>query len=228
MMGRAPILSGAHGEEDAMNRSVTRLVLGLLLAGVAGTLPSAAVSDEYALLMDSTLQESLENTRTHDVSIWESPDGNSFGTITPVLTYRNDAGENCREYQKTVVIAGREQRAYGTACRRPDGAWQIVSGETAARVVPEPLPPAEPVVIYRDRVVVQPVYYVPVGYPAWSPLWAAGRRTLAIGYSDDHYRYYYSSGGRRYYRWGGHFSHANRGGRGHGKHFRRANLRRGH
>ena len=30
----------------------------------------------------------------------------------------------CREYQTTVIIDGREQRAYGTACLMPDGSWQ--------------------------------------------------------------------------------------------------------
>jgi len=32
----------------------------------------------------------------------------------------------CREYQSTVVIAGRPQPAYGTACRQEDGSWRIV------------------------------------------------------------------------------------------------------
>lgn len=32
----------------------------------------------------------------------------------------------CREYQSTVVIAGRPQPAYGTACRQQDGSWRIV------------------------------------------------------------------------------------------------------
>lgn len=41
-------------------------------------------------------------------------------------TYADSQGRACREYQSTVVVAGRTQQGYGTACRQPDGAWQIV------------------------------------------------------------------------------------------------------
>ena len=34
-------------------------------------------------------------------------------------------GEYCRECQQTVVIGGREEDAYGVACRQPDGSWEI-------------------------------------------------------------------------------------------------------
>ena len=33
----------------------------------------------------------------------------------------------CREYQTQVVIDGRTQNAYGTACRQPDGNWRVVN-----------------------------------------------------------------------------------------------------
>ncbi len=37
---------------------------------------------------------------------------------------RNDA--QCREYQSTVMVGGRPQSSYGTACLQPDGTWRIV------------------------------------------------------------------------------------------------------
>ena len=33
----------------------------------------------------------------------------------------------CREYQTSVKIDGRWKRAYGKACRQPDGSWRVVS-----------------------------------------------------------------------------------------------------
>ena len=36
------------------------------------------------------------------------------------------AEEYCREYTKTVSVGGRAEQAYGTACYRPDGSWEIV------------------------------------------------------------------------------------------------------
>jgi hypothetical protein len=40
--------------------------------------------------------------------------------------------EYCREYTKTVRIGGRTEQAYGTACYRPDGSWEIVDLEGSA------------------------------------------------------------------------------------------------
>jgi hypothetical protein len=37
------------------------------------------------------------------------------------------AGGPCREFQETIMIGGKPQRAYGTACRQPDGTWKRVS-----------------------------------------------------------------------------------------------------
>lgn len=37
------------------------------------------------------------------------------------------AGRYCREFQQTVMIGGRSESAYGTACLQPDGAWEVVS-----------------------------------------------------------------------------------------------------
>lgn len=34
---------------------------------------------------------------------------------------------DCREYQTTITVAGRQQPAYGVTCRQPDGSWRIVT-----------------------------------------------------------------------------------------------------
>ena len=50
-----------------------------------------------------------------------------LATVTPTRTYKDDSGTYCREYQTTVTVGGEEQKAYGTACRQPDGQWKIMS-----------------------------------------------------------------------------------------------------
>lgn len=35
-------------------------------------------------------------------------------------------GQTCREYQTEIVINGRAEQVYGTACLQSDGAWRIV------------------------------------------------------------------------------------------------------
>lgn len=52
----------------------------------------------------------------------------------PALTSSNaKAEEYCREYTKNVSINGRVESAYGTACYRPDGSWEIVNLEGSDR-----------------------------------------------------------------------------------------------
>ncbi|MGF1609336.1 MAG: RT0821/Lpp0805 family surface protein [Kiloniellales bacterium] len=47
--------------------------------------------------------------------------------VTPLQTYRSGDGRYCREYNTTAVIGSQTQQVYGTACRQPDGSWQLVS-----------------------------------------------------------------------------------------------------
>jgi surface antigen len=47
--------------------------------------------------------------------------------MTPKKTYKDKAGKYCREYVTKATIAGKEEQAYGKACRQPDGSWKIVS-----------------------------------------------------------------------------------------------------
>jgi hypothetical protein len=54
-------------------------------------------------------------------------DGNAQGTVTTLRDGTASNGQYCREFQQTVTIGGRSEEAYGTACRKPDGAWEVVS-----------------------------------------------------------------------------------------------------
>ena len=48
------------------------------------------------------------------------------GTIVPVRDGYDGSGSYCREFQQTIVVGGRTEQAFGTACRQPDGSWKIV------------------------------------------------------------------------------------------------------
>lgn len=58
---------------------------------------------------------------------WNSPDSGARGTVQPQRTYQNNAGQTCRDYTHTVTVQGQREQARGTACRQPDGSWQLVS-----------------------------------------------------------------------------------------------------
>jgi len=48
----------------------------------------------------------------------------------PDIVLTSTTGRYCREFQQEVKIGGVKERAYGTACRNPDGSWEVVSTGT--------------------------------------------------------------------------------------------------
>ena len=107
---------------------------GTMVAVAIGTLAGALIgqgvgqsldrADQVA--MQRNAQYALENTRTNVSTTWVNPDTGHSGSIVPVETYQTREGRYCREYVQNVYIGGEQQQAYGTACRQPDGTWQIV------------------------------------------------------------------------------------------------------
>src|SRR5882724_12500329 len=93
---------------------------GALLGGFAGN----ALDQRDKRLAAEAQQRALESAPTGKPVAWTNPDTGHSGTVTPVRTYQS-AGTYCREYQHTVTIDGKQEKAYGTACRQPDGSWKI-------------------------------------------------------------------------------------------------------
>jgi len=187
----------------------SRLTLAiLLLAGLGIPATGQAeptVSDNDAWMIQDSAQNSMEYAKTNQTTVWQNPDTGSTGDITPVLTYQNDQGEYCREYQQTVTIGGEQQQVYGTACRMP---------------VYQPAPP--------------PAYGYPALWPfAFSFAWFDDNWGLRIGsggYPYGHYGggYYYRGYREGHYR-GGHYRHTRYYGGGYyrGDHYRGGNRRGG-
>jgi hypothetical protein len=153
-------------------------VLTVLLWAVLGY--SAAVAQD-------AFQSALENNRTNQASTWVNPDTGESGAVVPVRTFENAVGQPCREYQRTIVIGGRAERGYGTACRQPDGTWRVVSAQRAAA-------PVERRTTVYVREVPRPYYaypyhpyrYYPYGYYApwgyWHPFWYPFNISLNLGF----------------------------------------------
>ncbi len=107
---------------------------GQLAATAAGALLGAWVGSEVGksldradrLAMARTTHSALETGRANAPVVWNNPDSGHSGTVTPQPAYQTPQGQYCREYQQTVTIGGRTERAYGTACRQPDGTWKTV------------------------------------------------------------------------------------------------------
>ena len=108
---------------------------GQLAATAAGTLIGALVGGEIGKSLDradrayaaQTTQAALETNPTGASSTWRNPDTGHYGTVTPTRTYASAGGLDCREYRHEVVVDGRPEAVYGTACREPDGTWRIAN-----------------------------------------------------------------------------------------------------
>lgn len=100
--------------------------IGAVLGALAGSQVGKSLDRADRAYMSSTTQATLEHSKTGATSTWKNPDSGHSGTVTPTKTYQKTDGRYCREFQQTVTIGGKEEKAYGTACRQPDGSWQIV------------------------------------------------------------------------------------------------------
>jgi surface antigen len=106
---------------------VIAIGIGAVLGGIVGSEVGKSLDRADRAYMHRTTQQSLETQRSGQPSTWQNPDNRHSGTVTPQRAYRRDDGRTCREFQQTVTIDGRTERAYGTACRQSDGSWKIVS-----------------------------------------------------------------------------------------------------
>ncbi len=107
---------------------------GNVIATAAGVALGAWLGNEIGASLDSADQAKLQqaqyqayNAPVGQTITWNNPQSGNHGTFTPVRDGTSSSGAYCREFQQTVVINGQRQSAYGTACRQPDGSWQIVS-----------------------------------------------------------------------------------------------------
>ena len=108
---------------------------GRLVATSVGTLLGAFLGNEAgksldradALHVSQAEYQALEYTPSGQATAWRNPDTGHYGNITPIETYETASGAYCREFQHQAQIGGRTRAVYGTACRTPDGEWQVVN-----------------------------------------------------------------------------------------------------
>lgn len=106
---------------------------GKLWATGAGAVLGALVGSEIGKSLDSAdrAQMSQANMKANSVPLgesisWNNPDTGNYGTVTPIRDGSTKSGSYCREYQQTITVGGKTEKAYGTACQGSDGQWRIV------------------------------------------------------------------------------------------------------
>lgn len=98
------------------------------IATVAGAVVGVLVGSQIGRSMDERDRyctgQVLEQAPDQQVVAWHNPETRSEYRITPLASYERQ-GRYCREYVTDATVEGRYQNQYGTACRNPDGSWQI-------------------------------------------------------------------------------------------------------
>jgi len=107
---------------------------GQTVAAVVGALAGAWVGNKVAAGMTAQDRGYYEGAASRAATApvgqqitWYNPQSGNQGTIVPVREGRDTGGNACREYQQTVTIGGKTERAYGTACKQADGSWKIIN-----------------------------------------------------------------------------------------------------
>lgn len=106
---------------------------GKLAATAAGALIGALVGSEIGRTMDEVDRQRAQQAYTRATTApvgqtitWSNPETGNYGTVTPTREgTRQATGEYCREFQQTVTVGGKQEQAYGVACRKPDGSWEV-------------------------------------------------------------------------------------------------------
>ena len=99
---------------------------GVLIGALVGGSAGRSLDRADQLYMNRAAASTFESVPSGQGTRWVNPDSGHWGTITPTRTYETAQGY-CREYQQTIVVDGRYQESYGTACRQPDGSWRLVN-----------------------------------------------------------------------------------------------------
>ena len=111
---------------------------GRTAATALGAVIGATVGRNVGKSLDATSREragaaterALDTAGIGESITWENPaneGGPAHGSATITRQGNDRKGRTCREFQQTVIIGGREEQSYGTACRDDNGDWQIVS-----------------------------------------------------------------------------------------------------
>ncbi|MEQ8828344.1 MAG: RT0821/Lpp0805 family surface protein [Alphaproteobacteria bacterium] len=118
-------LGSQFGKGDGKTAAIIGgAVIGLIAGNSIGS--SMDASDRRCV------SQTLERVPDGQPVVWQDPNRHGTGypaqqSITPTRTWQTDNGRYCREYVTTGTIGRQVQEVYGTACRNPDGSWQIVS-----------------------------------------------------------------------------------------------------
>ena len=105
------------------------VIAGAILGGLAGSAIAQNMTREDHVYHQQTQTQALDYAEPYQPVRWQNPNTGHYGEVMPTTpVYRATTQEECREYKQTIWVEGHNyETATGTACRRADGTWRIVS-----------------------------------------------------------------------------------------------------
>lgn len=107
-------------------------VVGAVVGGEAGLLIGAAVGGLIGHEIGSELEAQDRRQIAYALEAnqpvyWRNPATGLEYEVEPMRPGRDYEGRRCREFRLMAEDErGREEEVYGTACRTPDGSWELV------------------------------------------------------------------------------------------------------
>lgn len=121
------VAGGVLGSKVGRGSGNTAAIIGgAILGGMIGGEVGKSLDKADMAYHNKTQSQALEYNRVGTTSSWKNPDSGASGTFTPTKTSES-SGRYCREYNQTISVGGKTEKGHGTACRNPDGSWEIVN-----------------------------------------------------------------------------------------------------
>ncbi|MBF0429379.1 MAG: glycine zipper 2TM domain-containing protein [Magnetococcales bacterium] len=95
-------------------------LIGAAIGGVVGY----AIGNEMDKNDKAKLNQAMETLPSRQTSTWVNPDTRTQYAVTPQPAYQVD-GRQCRQAEIASVIDGKRETVVKTACRGPNGQWEI-------------------------------------------------------------------------------------------------------
>ena len=135
------LLAGCTPGNNTTGATVTGAAAGGLLGAAlfsgaggwmgvaAGALIGGVIGNQIGQHMDrqdeQNMQRAITTVPVGEQASWTNDKDITY-VVRPVKQYHSK-GRYCREYKTSIKIDGQWKRAFGKACRMPDGAWKVVS-----------------------------------------------------------------------------------------------------
>jgi len=75
--------------------------------------------------MHEAAQVKATTSKVGETIVWQ--DGEASDSVKTTRVGTSTSNRQCREFQQKVTIGGKTEQAYGTACLKADGSWELVN-----------------------------------------------------------------------------------------------------